>query len=69
MLALKHKAKAERKIEYQCQQCFTSFCLISSEINCPTCGSHNLGEMVIIYADDDPGYFDMLTAADLKAGD
>ncbi len=69
MFALKKTPATERKIEYQCQECFTEFCLLSGHVSCPNCASTDLNHMVIIYADDDPDYHEMLTQADLRAGD
>lgn len=69
MYAIKTTPAVDRKIEYQCQECFTEFCLIKGRVDCPNCGSTDLGKMVCIYAEDDPGYFEMLTQADLRAGD
>jgi hypothetical protein len=69
MYAIKTKPAKERRIEYQCQECFTDFCLISNIVSCPNCDSTDLSKMVCIYADDDPSYFEMLTQADLRAGD
>jgi len=69
MYALKTAPAIDRKIEYQCQECFTDFCLISMNVNCPSCGSNDLAKMVCIYAEDDPIYDEMLTKADRAAGD
>lgn len=69
MFALQMSPKTERKVEYQCQDCFTEFCLISKQVSCPNCSSNDLSHMVIIYTDDDPETHEMLTQADWRAGD
>lgn len=69
MNASKTAPALDRKIEYQCQECFTDFCLISMEITCPNCCSKDLSKMVCIYQEDDPNYDEMLTKADIRAGD
>ena len=69
MYVMKPAQATERKIEYQCQACFTDFCLISTRVKCPNCDSSDLSQMVCIYQDDDPAYYEMLTQADLRAGD
>jgi len=70
MYALKKTPATEQKIEYQCQQCFTDFCLIAKDIRCPNCDSQDLSQMVLIYMDDDAEEIqEMFTKADWRAGD
>ncbi len=68
MITLESPVAAYR-VDLQCQKCWSEFCLITSNVSCPSCGSKDLGQMVVIYADDDVELAEMMTAADIGAGD
>ena len=57
------------KRQFECQGCGRLFCLLDGNLICPGCASTNLGELVVVYKDDDPELAEYVTEEDINAGD
>lgn len=55
---------------YLCEECRVTFCFLQCPADCPACGADkDNSTAVLIYGEDDPDRFLMLTRSDFNAGD
>jgi Zn finger protein HypA/HybF involved in hydrogenase expression len=62
-------SELNRSVQYECEDCEITFCLLDSQLVCPGCASRDLNHFVIVYKEDDESLDEMMTDSDLSAGD
>jgi Zn finger protein HypA/HybF involved in hydrogenase expression len=66
---LKYNPRRQTSIQYYCERCDSDFCLLDSDVCCPTCKSRDLNSLVIIYQEHDSDLDCMYSPVDWRAGD
>lgn len=69
MYAKSKELKRRIPVRYQCQDCEEFFTARASAQACPSCGSHDKSNLIVLHMEDDIETTEWLELVDFSAGD